>query len=158
MTPFDPRKTHYDLILTQVWTRTDPVTPCTRLCHTLYKTLSHLVPDFVKLYTRIVTPCTRLCHTLYQTLSHLVPGFVKPYTRIVTPCTRHTGHTLYQTLSKPCTGKPLRKKDITTRVGSTSVAWQPVNQLTHRGGWCEAPASASYILFTIIKWCTMTQT
>ena len=35
----------------------NPVTPCTRLCHTLYQTLIHLVPDFV-------IPCTSSCHTL----------------------------------------------------------------------------------------------
>ena len=43
-------------------------TPCTRLCHILYQTLSNIVPVFV-------TPCTRPCHTLCKTLSvsHLVP-------------------------------------------------------------------------------------
>ena len=62
------------------------VTPCTRLCHTLYQTLSHLVPDFV-------IPCTKPCHNMFQTFSHLpchtcdtllhlVPDFV-------TPCTKH---------------------------------------------------------------------
>ena len=51
------RPTHYDETLSHLAPDTG---------HTLYHTLSHLVPDFV-------TPCTRLCHTLYQTLSHLVP-------------------------------------------------------------------------------------
>ena len=40
--------------------------PCTILDHTLYQTLSHLVPN-------PVTPCTRPYCTFYQTLSHLVP-------------------------------------------------------------------------------------
>ena len=62
-------------------TRTDFVTPCTRLCHTLYQTLSNLVLD-------LVTLSTRLCHTLYQTLSH-VPEFV---TDPAIPCTRPCQH------------------------------------------------------------------
>merc|ERR1712012_520184 len=47
----------------------NPVTPCTRLCHTLYQLF--------------FTPYNRLCHTLYPTLPYLTK-----------PC-----HILYQTLS-----------------------------------------------------------
>ena len=69
--PFHPLKTKIGTACK--WTRTDPdpdfITPCTRLCHTLYQTLSHNVPDFVSSFTKP-------CHTMYQTLSHLVLAFV----------------------------------------------------------------------------------
>ena len=77
--------------------------PCTRPCHTLYKTLGHLVPD-------PGTPCTRLWHNLYQTLEHLVPEHVTSYTRPWHNLYQTLCHTLYQTLSNlvldsviPCT-------------------------------------------------------
>ena len=53
----------------------DPVIPCTRSCYTLSQTLSFLVPD-------PVTPCTRPCHTLHQTLLHLVPYSFTPCTKL----------------------------------------------------------------------------
>ena len=63
------------------------VTSCTKPCHTLYQTLSHLVPDPGK-------PCTRPWSTLYQTLEHLLPdpastpragGWAKPSPMRVQP-------------------------------------------------------------------------
>ena len=41
----------------------DFVTPCTRLCHTLYPTLSHLVPDYVILCTKYGTHTHIHAHT-----------------------------------------------------------------------------------------------
>ena len=73
----------------------NPVTPCTRLCHTLYQTLSYLVPNPVTTCSRLfhTSPVTHvtLCCTLYQTLSHLVPNTVSLLHLVldfVTPCTK----------------------------------------------------------------------